>query len=94
MSPVSEGVQFKDSSPGEGLNERYKGTEGWGLLAEPEISRIFWRRLQRKGVLLESTISLALWGRTWEKTQVCVPKQQCKYFPWDSPEDKDGATEI
>jgi hypothetical protein len=30
MSPVSEGVQFKENALEEGLNERHKGTEGQG----------------------------------------------------------------
>jgi hypothetical protein len=30
MSPVSEGIQLKENSPDEGLNERHKGTEGQG----------------------------------------------------------------
>jgi hypothetical protein len=28
MSPVSEGIQLKESSPEEGLKERHEGTEG------------------------------------------------------------------
>jgi hypothetical protein len=29
-SPVSEGIQFKENSPEEGLNERQKGPESQG----------------------------------------------------------------
>jgi hypothetical protein len=66
MSPVSEGIQFKENSPDEGLSERHKGTEGRGVLGELGVSFIFWRRLQGKGVILENMIC-ALWGWPWEK---------------------------
>jgi hypothetical protein len=62
MSPVSEGIQFKENLPEEGLNERHKGSEGQGVLSELGVSRVFWRRLQRKGVFLENMISHLLWG--------------------------------
>jgi hypothetical protein len=70
MSPVSEGIQFKENSLEEGLNERHKGTEDWGMLGEPGVSSIFWRRLWGKGVFLENMISHTLWEQPWEKTQV------------------------
>jgi hypothetical protein len=66
MSPVSEGIQFKENSPDEGLSERHKGTEGRVVLGELGVSFIFWRRLQGKGVILENMIC-ALWGWPWEK---------------------------
>jgi hypothetical protein len=70
MSPVSEGIQFKENSPEKRLNERHKGTEGQGSFGEPGVICVFWRRLRGKGVLLENMISCALWGQPWEKTQV------------------------
>jgi hypothetical protein len=42
MSLVSKGIQFKENSPEEGLNERYKGRR---VLGEPGASYTFWRRL-------------------------------------------------
>jgi hypothetical protein len=42
------------------------------VLGEPRISHVFWRRLQRKGVVLENMISHALWGQPWEKKMACA----------------------
>jgi hypothetical protein len=44
MSPASEGIQFKDNSLEERINERHKATEGremGGGMGEPGASCIF-----------------------------------------------------
>jgi hypothetical protein len=47
-----------------------RAQEARGVLGEPRVSGVFWRRLQGKGVVLENVISSALWVQIWEKTQV------------------------
>jgi hypothetical protein len=64
-----------------------------GMLGEPRVSCIFWRRLRGKGVFLANMISHVLWW-TWENPSGMCHNNSANTFPGAVLKDKDGAVGV